>query len=186
VKVHTVPVSTHPTPASHPRSNTCTSSSGMDTPPLTSYDSLSLSDGSPQSSIDLSSLNIMLSNATHSMASGACTHTRARARARGHDIGGGFWADGPPSHKFMKLFWRNCQVLLTHLLYLCLLLLPKIVMLLLPVSLFLSLIPKLKLCLDICVINKTHAMTSKPCFLAALPYYYPMYPCSSKSCLRIL
>jgi serine/arginine repetitive matrix protein 2 len=83
VLVDNIPVFTRPTPATHPRSSISTSSSGADTPPLTSYDSSSQSDGS-QSSIDLSSLNIILSNATHPMASGARARARARVRGHGH------------------------------------------------------------------------------------------------------
>jgi serine/arginine repetitive matrix protein 2 len=80
---HAVPVFPRPAPTSRPRSSTCTSSSGADTPSLTSYDSSSQSEGS-HSSIDLSSLNIVLSNATHPMASGARARAKARARGHGH------------------------------------------------------------------------------------------------------
>ena len=81
--VDNVPIFTRPTSVNHPRSSTSTSSSGADTPPLTSYDSSSQSDGS-QSSIDLSSLNVILSNATHPMPSGARARARARAHGQGH------------------------------------------------------------------------------------------------------
>ncbi len=74
-----VPVFTRPLPA-RSRSSTCTSSSEVDTPPLSNSDGSSNSGGS-QSSIDLSQLNIALSNATHPMLNIA--RNRARARARG-------------------------------------------------------------------------------------------------------
>lgn len=78
---HAVPVFTRPGPAARSRSSTCTSSSGGDTPPLSASDGSSISEGS-QSSIDLSQLNMMLSNATHPMST--VSRARARARARGH------------------------------------------------------------------------------------------------------
>ncbi|KAJ8520630.1 hypothetical protein ONZ45_g2582 [Pleurotus djamor] len=76
-----LPVFSRPGPASRSRSSTCTSSSGGDTPPLSASDGSSISGGS-QSSIDMSQLNIMLSNATHPVSS--LSYARARARVRGH------------------------------------------------------------------------------------------------------
>jgi serine/arginine repetitive matrix protein 2 len=79
--VHFMPVFTRPGPVNRSRSSTyTTSSSGGDTPPLSSSDGhSSMSDGS-QSSIDLSQLNVLLSNTTRP----TTTRSRARARARGH------------------------------------------------------------------------------------------------------
>ncbi|KAJ6568795.1 hypothetical protein B0H19DRAFT_1256508 [Mycena capillaripes] len=78
------PVFSWPSPNSRSRSSTITtSSSGGDTPPLSSAEGSSMSDGS-QSSIDMSQINIMLSNATHPMASTARDCVRARARGQGH------------------------------------------------------------------------------------------------------
>ncbi|PPQ91217.1 hypothetical protein CVT25_001175 [Psilocybe cyanescens] len=79
---HAVPVFTRPGPATRSRSSTCTSSSGGDTPPLSASDGSSISGGS-QSSIDLSHINIALSNATHPMSTITRNNVRARARARG-------------------------------------------------------------------------------------------------------
>jgi serine/arginine repetitive matrix protein 2 len=81
--VHTIPVFSRPGPASRSRSSTCTSSSGGDTPPLSSSDGSSISEGS-QSSIDLSHVNVILSNATHPMSNTARARARARARGHGH------------------------------------------------------------------------------------------------------
>lgn len=80
-----VPVFTRPAPAptTRSRSSTYTSSSGGDTPPLSSSDGSSISGGS-QSSIDLSQINIALSNATHPMSTVARDRARARARGTGH------------------------------------------------------------------------------------------------------
>ena len=75
-----MPVFTRPAPTGRSRSSTCTSSSGGDTPPLSSSDGSSISGGS-QSSIDLSQIDFALSNATHPM------HTigrNRRARGTGH------------------------------------------------------------------------------------------------------
>ncbi|KAJ6577467.1 hypothetical protein B0H19DRAFT_561509 [Mycena capillaripes] len=78
------PVFSRPSPNSRSRSSTITtSSSGGDTPPLSSAEGSSMSDGS-QSSIDMSQINVMLSNATHPMASTARDRVRARARGQGH------------------------------------------------------------------------------------------------------
>jgi len=77
------PVFTRPGPASRSRSSTCTSSSGGDTPPLSTSDGSSMSEGS-QSSIDLSQINIALSNVTHPLSNVARHRTRARARGAGH------------------------------------------------------------------------------------------------------
>ncbi|KAF8996426.1 hypothetical protein BDQ17DRAFT_1364415 [Cyathus striatus] len=73
---HMVPVFSRPAPATRSRSSTCTSSSGsgVDTPPLSS-------DGLR---IDLSQLNVMLSNSTHPMSATARNRVRARARGHGH------------------------------------------------------------------------------------------------------
>ncbi|KAF8814601.1 hypothetical protein BYT27DRAFT_7249906 [Phlegmacium glaucopus] len=77
----TVPVFTRPAPTTRSRSSTCTSSSGGDTPPLSSSEG---SSGGSQSSIDLSQINIALSNATHPMSTVARNRARARARGTGH------------------------------------------------------------------------------------------------------
>ncbi|KAJ6619274.1 hypothetical protein B0H10DRAFT_2216971 [Mycena sp. CBHHK59/15] len=77
VSLRPAPVFSRPSPNSRSRSSTLTtSSSGADTPPLSSNEGSSMSDGS-QSSIDMSHVNLMLSNATHPMSSTA----RDRARA---------------------------------------------------------------------------------------------------------
>jgi len=73
---------TRPRPgtAGRSRSSTCTtSSSGSDTPPLSSDGS---SFGGSQSSIDVGQLSHMLSNVTHPMT--RQTHGRTRARGQGH------------------------------------------------------------------------------------------------------
>ncbi|KAJ7473614.1 hypothetical protein B0H11DRAFT_2036563 [Mycena galericulata] len=78
------PVFSRPSPNSRSRSSTITtSSSGADTPPLSSAEGSSMSEGS-QSSIDMSQVNVMLSNATHPMSSTARDRVRARARGHGH------------------------------------------------------------------------------------------------------
>ena len=77
-----MPVFTRPLPAGS-RSSTCTSSSGADTPPLSSSDGSSISEGS-QSSIDLSQLNIALANVTHPLSNMGTSHTRVRAPGKGH------------------------------------------------------------------------------------------------------
>ena len=77
-----MPVFTQPLPA-RSRSSTCTSSSGAGTPPLSSSDGSSISEGS-QSSIDLSQLNIALANATHPLSNTERPRARARARGKGH------------------------------------------------------------------------------------------------------
>ncbi|KAM6497668.1 hypothetical protein JOM56_005616 [Amanita muscaria] len=79
------PVFTRPVPAGRSRSSTCTSSSGGETPPLSS-DGSSVSGGS-QSSIDLSQLNSLLANATFPVSNPgilARSQTRPRARGQGH------------------------------------------------------------------------------------------------------
>lgn len=69
-----------PGPTASSRSSTCTaSSSGSETPPLSSDAS---SFGGSQSSIDVGQLNHMLSNATHPIT--RPTHGRTRARGQGH------------------------------------------------------------------------------------------------------
>ncbi|KAF8148662.1 hypothetical protein B0H34DRAFT_802878 [Crassisporium funariophilum] len=78
-----VPVFSRPVPSTRSRSSTCTSSSGGDTPPLSASDG-SHSDGGSQSSIDLSQINLVLSNATHPMSTVARQRVRARARGTGH------------------------------------------------------------------------------------------------------
>ena len=85
ILVHFMPVFSRPGPVGRSRSSTyTTSSSGGDTPPLSSSDGCSsMSEGS-QSSIDLSQLNIILSNATHPMTTAGRSRTRARARGHGH------------------------------------------------------------------------------------------------------
>ncbi|KAJ7126033.1 hypothetical protein C8R44DRAFT_733950 [Mycena epipterygia] len=81
------PVFSRPSPNSRSRSSTITtSSSGADTPPLSSAEGSSMSeaeDGS-QSSIDMSQVNVILSNATHPMSTTARDRVRARARGHGH------------------------------------------------------------------------------------------------------
>ncbi|CAA7271227.1 unnamed protein product [Cyclocybe aegerita] len=72
-----------PAPAARSRLSTCTSSSGGDTPRLSASDGSSISGGS-QSSIDLSQVNIALSNATHPMSNIARQRARAGARGTGH------------------------------------------------------------------------------------------------------
>jgi serine/arginine repetitive matrix protein 2 len=77
------PVFSRPGPATRSRSSTCTSSSGADTPPLSPEESSSQSDGS-QSSIDLSRVNVILSNTTHPVTNTARDRVRARAKGEGH------------------------------------------------------------------------------------------------------
>jgi len=77
-----MPVFTRPLPA-RSRSSTCTSSLGAGTPPLSSSDGSSISEGS-QSSIDLSQLNIALANVTHPLSNTERPRARARARGKGH------------------------------------------------------------------------------------------------------
>lgn len=77
-----VPVFTRSLPA-RSRSSTCSSSSGIDTPPLSASDGSSNSGGF-QSSIDLSQLNIALANATHPMSNIARNRAHARAHGTGH------------------------------------------------------------------------------------------------------
>ena len=78
-----MPVFTRPGPTARSRSSTCTSSSGGDTPPLSSSDGSSIS-GESQSSIDLSQIDFALSNATHPMPTVGRNRARARARGTGH------------------------------------------------------------------------------------------------------
>lgn len=73
------PVFSRPGPKTRSRSSTYTASSGADTPPLSASDGSSISDGSPQSSIDLSHLNMALTNTTHPI-----TRLGGRARPPGH------------------------------------------------------------------------------------------------------
>ena len=77
------PVFSRSGPASRSRSSTCTSSSGVDTPPLSVEEGSSQSEGS-QSSIDLSSISIVLSNSTYPQPNSARDRVRARARGDGH------------------------------------------------------------------------------------------------------
>ncbi|KAJ7785840.1 hypothetical protein B0H16DRAFT_1354701 [Mycena metata] len=80
---HPAPVFSRPSPNSRSRSSTITtSSSGAETPPLSSAED-SMSDGS-QFSIDMSQVNVILSNSTHPMSSTARDRVRARARGQGH------------------------------------------------------------------------------------------------------
>ncbi|CCM05311.1 uncharacterized protein FIBRA_07525 [Fibroporia radiculosa] len=72
-----------PTPASRSRSSTVTTSSGGETPPLSSSDGSSLSSGS-QSSIDIGHLNTLLLNTTFPSSGVARARARARARGTGH------------------------------------------------------------------------------------------------------
>ncbi|KAJ3908042.1 hypothetical protein F5879DRAFT_794348 [Lentinula edodes] len=81
---YSVPVFTRPSPTTRSRSSTCTSSSsGVDTPPLSASDGSSISGGS-QSSIDLAQINRILANATHPISNIALQRDRARARGEGH------------------------------------------------------------------------------------------------------
>ncbi|KAJ4485212.1 hypothetical protein J3R30DRAFT_3696531 [Lentinula aciculospora] len=81
---YSIPVFTRPNSASRSRSSTCTSSSsGVDTPPLSASDGSSTSGGS-QSSIDLAQLHRILANATHPISNIALQRDRARARGEGH------------------------------------------------------------------------------------------------------
>ena len=83
--VGSMPVFSRPLPAARSRSSTCTSSSGADTPPL-STDGSSISGGS-QSSIDLAHLDSLLAHSSHlptSNTGAARTRTRLRARGQGH------------------------------------------------------------------------------------------------------
>ncbi|KAJ7115597.1 hypothetical protein C8R43DRAFT_1038570 [Mycena crocata] len=77
------PVFSRPSPNRSRSSTITTSSSGADTPPLSSAEGSSMSEGS-QSSIDMSQINVMLSNATHPMSTTARDRVRARARGHGH------------------------------------------------------------------------------------------------------
>ncbi|KAJ7088519.1 hypothetical protein B0H15DRAFT_841620 [Mycena belliarum] len=78
------PVFSRPSPNSRSRSSTITtSSSGGDTPPLSSAESMS--EGSQSSiDIDMSEVNVILSNTTYPMATTARDRVRARARGHGH------------------------------------------------------------------------------------------------------
>ena len=83
--VGSIPVFSRPLPAGRSRSSTCTSSSGTDTPPL-STDGSSISGGS-QSSIDLAHLDSLLAHSSHlptSNTGAVRTRTRLRARGQGH------------------------------------------------------------------------------------------------------
>ncbi|KAI0938313.1 hypothetical protein AcV5_000019 [Taiwanofungus camphoratus] len=71
-----------PEPGSRSRSSTV-SSSGAETPPLSSSDGSSQSSGS-QSSIDLGYLNALLTNSTYPSSGVASARARARARGTGH------------------------------------------------------------------------------------------------------
>lgn len=77
-----MPVFTRPDRANRSRSSTCTSSSGAETPPLSMSDGYSSFSEGSLSSIDLSQLNVLLSNATHPPSNAA--FDRARPHARGH------------------------------------------------------------------------------------------------------
>ncbi|KAI0339201.1 hypothetical protein BDW22DRAFT_606971 [Trametopsis cervina] len=77
-------VFSRPVPVGRSRSSTCTSSSGAETPPLSTSDNSSVSSGS-QSSIDLGHLNTLLTNVTYPASGIARARTvRARARGNGH------------------------------------------------------------------------------------------------------
>lgn len=79
-----VPLFSRPRPASRSRSSTCTSSSGGDTPPLSSCDGSSSMDEGSQSSIDWNDINVALADATHPLPTLARHQVRARARGHGH------------------------------------------------------------------------------------------------------
>ncbi|PPQ88014.1 hypothetical protein CVT25_001099, partial [Psilocybe cyanescens] len=68
--------------ATRSRSSTCTSNPRGDTPPLSASDGSPISGGS-QSSIDLSHINITLSNATHPMSTVTRNNVRAHAYVQG-------------------------------------------------------------------------------------------------------
>lgn len=72
-----------PEPASRSRSSTVTSSSGAETPPLSSSDGSSMSGGS-QSSIDIGHLSSLLVNSTLPSSGAARARARPRARGTGH------------------------------------------------------------------------------------------------------
>ncbi|KAG8220621.1 hypothetical protein J3R82DRAFT_2877 [Butyriboletus roseoflavus] len=77
-----LPVFTRPKRANRSRSSTCTSSSGAETPPLSISDGYSSFSEGSLSSIDLSQLNVLLSNATQPLSN--ATFDRARPHVRGH------------------------------------------------------------------------------------------------------
>ncbi|KAK0197754.1 hypothetical protein F5146DRAFT_1116785 [Armillaria mellea] len=79
-------VFTKPDVLSRSTSSRYTSNSGTygsDTPPLSSSDGSSMSEGS-QSSIDLEEINVALTNATHPTSSNQRNRVRARVRGHGH------------------------------------------------------------------------------------------------------
>ncbi|KAJ7620088.1 hypothetical protein FB45DRAFT_839417 [Roridomyces roridus] len=83
--LHVSPVFSRPSPNRSRSSTITTSSSGAETPPLSSAEGSSMSDGSQSSiDIDMSEVNVILSNATHPMSSVARDHVRSRARGHGH------------------------------------------------------------------------------------------------------
>ena len=77
-----MPVFTRPDRTNRSRSSTCTSSSGAETPPLSMSDGYSSFSEGSLSSIDLSQLNVLLSNTTQP--SFSATFDRARPHVRGH------------------------------------------------------------------------------------------------------
>ena len=77
-----MPVFTRPDRANRSRSSTCTSSSGAETPPLSISDGYSSFSEGSLSSIDLSQLNVRLSNVTHPLSN--AVFDRARPHASGH------------------------------------------------------------------------------------------------------
>ncbi|KAJ7667434.1 hypothetical protein B0H17DRAFT_254379 [Mycena rosella] len=90
LRAATAPVFSRPSPNRSRSSTITTSSSGADTPPLSSAEGSSaegssMSEGSQSSiDIDMSQVNVILSNATHPMSMTARDRVRARARGHGH------------------------------------------------------------------------------------------------------
>ena len=76
-------VFSQPGPASRSRSSSCTSSSGADTPLLSTEEGSSQSEGS-QSSINFSRISIILSNTTHPQPNSTRDRVQACARGDGH------------------------------------------------------------------------------------------------------
>jgi len=79
-----MPVFTRPDCANRSRSSTCTSSSGAETPPLSISDGYSSFSEGSLSSIDLSHLNVLLSNTTHPLSNAAFDRALPHARGHGH------------------------------------------------------------------------------------------------------
>ncbi|KAH0838886.1 hypothetical protein J3R83DRAFT_7313 [Lanmaoa asiatica] len=79
------PVFTRPSCANRSRSSTCTSSSGVETPPLSISDGYSSFSEGSLSSIDLSQLNVLLSNVTQPLSNASFDRARSpHTRGQGH------------------------------------------------------------------------------------------------------